>query len=140
MDATALARAYLDTSYCVDHPAGNFSLRMGEPCAALDALLREHGVSAWAFVTACNPRSQRLPSAQNAARHARLQARVRASGLTSFAGRGKADNGVWVEESLLILGIAEAAAVSLGVAFGQNAVVAGEAGGTARLRWCVTPT
>lgn len=139
MSLTALACAYLNTAYCVDHRAGNFSLRIGEPCAALDALLREHGVSTWAFVTACNPRSQPLPPAENTARHVQLLARVRASGFIAFAGRGQADSGDWSEESLLILGIGNTAAVNLGLAFGQNAVVIGEAGGVARLRWCETP-
>jgi hypothetical protein len=139
MEPTALARAYLDTAYCVDHPAGQFSLRIGEPCAALEALLREHGVTAWAFVTACNPRSQPLPPAENAARHAQLLAHVRAAGWTAFAGRGMADSGGWTEESLLILGMNDVAAVNLGLAFGQNAVVVGETGAVPRLRWCGTP-
>jgi predicted amidohydrolase len=139
MDETALARAYRNTAYCVDHPTGNFSLRIGETCTALDTLLRAHGVTNGAFVTACNPRSQPLPPAENAARHAQLLARVKAHGWTAFAGRGVAEGGDWIEESLLILGIDEAAAVNLGLAFGQNAVVIGDAGGVARLRWCGTP-
>lgn len=136
MDESALARAYRDTAYCVDHPAGNFTLRIGEPCAALKALLREHGVTTWAFVTACNPRSQPLPPAENAARHAQLLVRVRAAGWSAFAGRGMADSGGWTEESLLILGIDETAAVALGRAFEQYAVLVGEADGVADLRWC----
>ena len=136
MGVADIERAYRNTTYCVDHSAGNFGIRIGEPCAPLDALLREHGVSTWAFVTACNPRSQPLSSDENSARHAQLLAHARALGLKVFAGRGKADRGDWVEESLLILGLDEAAAVVLGAAFEQHAVVVGRAGGIAELRWC----
>jgi hypothetical protein len=136
MRVSDLEAAYRNTTYCVDHPAGNFGIRIGEPCAPLDTLLREHGVSTWVYVTACNPRSRLLSSEENAARHAQLLARTRALGLKVFAGRGKADRGDWVEESLLILGLDKAAAVALGAAFRQNAVVVGNLGGVAELRWC----
>jgi len=128
--------AYRNTTYSVNHPAGNFDIHIDEPCAPLDALLRQHGVTAWAYVTACNPHSQPLSSGENSARHAQLLAHVRALELKVFAGRGKAVSGDWVEESLLILGLDETAAVALGAAFEQNAVVVGTLGGVALLRWC----
>jgi hypothetical protein len=128
---------YQSTTYAVDCPAGDFGIRLGEPCAPLDALLRLHGVSTWAYITACNPRSELLSSEENAARHAQVLAQVRALGLKVLSGRGKADGGDWVEESLLILGLDENAAVALGTAFRQNAVVVGRVGGVAELRWCV---
>jgi hypothetical protein len=138
VDEAALARAYRDTAYCVDHPAGHFTLRLGEACAPLQALLRKHGAREWAFVSASNPHSRPLSAAANAVRHAQLLARVRAAGWQTFAGRGVADRGDWMEESLLILGIEETAALALGAAFEQYAVVTGHADGVARLRWCVT--
>jgi hypothetical protein len=136
MGMADLDRAYHNTTYCVDHPAGDFGIRIDVPCAPLDVLLREYGVSAWVFVTACNPHSQPLSSEENAARHAQLLAHVRALGLKVFTGRGKAASGDWIEESLLILGLEEDAAVVLGAAFGQNAVVVGRLGGVAKLKWC----
>ena len=129
--------AYQSTTYVVDHPAGDFAIRLGDSCAPLDALLRLHGVSTWAYITACNPRSQLLSSEENAARHAQLLAHACALGLKVLSGRGKADRGDWVEESLLILGLDENAAVTLGVAFEQNAVVVGTIGGRAQLKWCL---
>lgn len=110
---------------------------MGEPCARLDALLAAHGEHCWAYVTACNPRSQSLPDADNAARHADLLAQVQAAGHVFYPGRGMPDSGDWKpEESLLILGLDQDAALRLGARFGQNAVVVGSAGGRAELRWC----
>jgi hypothetical protein len=54
-----------------------------------------------------------------------------------FAARGEADDGDWCEPSVLVVGMAEAGAVALGRAFGQNAVVVGRAGAAAELRCCV---
>ena len=136
MGIADLDRAYRNTTYCVDHPAGSFGIRIDKPCARLDALLREQGAATWAFVTACNPRSQPLSDDENAARHVQLLARVHDLGLKAYAGRGRADCGDWVEESLLILGLDEAAAMALGAAFEQYAVVVGCLGGVVRLRWC----
>ena len=131
-----LKAAYRNTTYCVDYPAGNFGIRIDELCAPLDTLLREQGVSTWVYVTACNPHSRLLSSEENAARHAQLLAHAGALGLKVFAGRGKADRGDWVEESLLILGLDKTAAVALGAAFGQSAVVVENLGGAAELSWC----
>jgi len=136
MGMADLDLAYRNTIYGVDHPAGDFDIRIDAPCALLDALLREHGITAWAFVTACNPRSQFLSSEENAARYAQLLVHVRALGLNVCTGRGKAAGGDWVEESLLILRLEEDAAVALGAAFEQNAVVVGKLDEVAKLRWC----
>jgi len=135
-----LEAAYRNTCYIVDHPDGVFGIRIGLACVRLDALLTKAGVATWAYVSACNPRSQPVAATDNAARHARLLTRVRALGLTACSGRGRADDGDWVEESLLILGLDEPAAVALGAAFGQNAVVVGRLGESARLVWCAPST
>jgi len=136
MGMAEIERAYRNTTYCVDHPDGDFGIRIDESCAPLDVLLREYGVTTWAYVTACNPCSQRFSTEENIARHAQLLAHVRALELKVFPGRGKADGSDWVEESLLILGVDEGTAMALGAAFKQNAVVVGKLGGVAKLRWC----
>jgi len=133
---TGIENAYRNTTYLVDHPDGAFGIRLGEPCPRLEALLAAYGSTCWAYVTAWNPRSQSVPAAVNAARHAELLAHAMRSGYPVFPGRGVPDSGDWVpEESLLILGMTEAAALALGAQFGQQAVVVGKAGGCAELRW-----
>ncbi len=137
MSLTKIERAYRNTTYLVDHPEGTFGILLGEPCLRLDALLAAHGVSCWAYVTAWNPRSEPMPAELNAARHADLLACVSQSGYSVLPGHGQPDCGDWVaEESLLILGMAEAAALALGAQFGQRAIVVGRMGGDAELRWC----
>ncbi len=136
MSRAEIERAYRNTIYLVDDPQGAFGLRLGEPSPRLDALLAAHGVTCWAYVTAWNPRSRPLPAAVNAVRHADLYARVAQSGYAVLPGRGQPDSGDWAaEESLLILGMDEAAALALGAQFGQQAIVIGTADGTAELRW-----
>ncbi len=69
-----------------------------------------------------------------------LLAEVRQRGLTVHPGLGSGDAGDWPpEESLLVLGLDEAAAVALGHRFGQRAIVVGTRGTAARLVWIDPP-
>lgn len=137
MDRKSLEAAYRSTSFWADRSGGGFAIRVGERCVQLDALLGEYEVSTWAYVTACNPRSQRVPDEVNAKRHANLSDYVQVLEYPAFSGRGKPDAGDWVpEESLLILGIGEEAGLRLGSMLDQNAVVTGKAGEPAKLKWC----
>lgn len=132
-----LGRAYRDTTYVVDYPDGAFGIRIGEPCARLDALLAAHGATRWALVMAWNPQSEKLSNKNNRLRNSALRDAVAQAGYTFMPGRGVPDRDDWApEESLLILGIDEAAALALGRRYGQRAIVAGIAGECAVLRWC----
>jgi hypothetical protein len=133
-----LAAAYLATTYVVDTPAGPLPLRIGQRHPDLDRLLAEHGVTSWAFITACNPGSTRLSDADNQARQRQLDEAVRRLGKVSLPGRGVGDDGSWPpEESVLVLGLDEAEAGAVGRLFGQTAIVCGTAGTPARLAWLV---
>ncbi len=135
-DVNQLDAAYRATAYQVDGPAGRFTLRIGRVSAEADTLLTQHGVSCWAFVTACNPGSVLLPPETNAMRHAHLVAEVAQRGWPSYPGLGVGDDASWHPEvSLFILGVSEADARALGRSFGQNAVVCGDHGDLARLCW-----
>lgn len=132
--------AYRNTSYRVDHPDGGFGIRVGEQSDRLDALLATHGMNNWAYVTASNPRSEKLTNGINRLRNAALMAQVTQQGFVIYPGRGESDADDWVaEESVLILGMDAAAALQLGVQFGQHAVLVGHAGGRAELKWCGGP-
>ena len=86
--AAGLTAAYLSTTYRVDAPCGPIALRVGQRSRALDGILRRRGRRTWAFITACNPRSQRLPGWRNLARQRRLQALVEQLGYSTLAGSG----------------------------------------------------
>ena len=124
-----LEAAYCATDYRVDDaPGGPFVIRIGDVCAEVE--------DDWAFVTACNPRSERLSDAENARRMSELEATVREGGWQYFHGHGVGLDAKWpAEPSLLLVGIQWGDAVALGKQFGQNAVVVGSAGRPARLVW-----
>jgi hypothetical protein len=114
-------------------PRAPLVLRIGERNRALDRLLRRHGRRHWAFITAWNPRSRRLPEWRNAQRQRRL-ARLFPLALM---GAGIGEDPAWpAEESLCVLGLPAGRAQRIARLFGQNAVVAGTRGGAARLIWC----
>jgi hypothetical protein len=103
---------------------GELELRVGAVSERLDELLVAQRVSGGAFLTAWNPRSERLDGAANAMRQERLLAYVRQTGFAWLAGEGRDPAAEWpAEESLLILGIDGDAAAALALRYGQNAFV-----------------
>lgn len=137
MPDAELERAFLNTRYIVDAPGGAIAIRIGECCPSLDALLAEHGVTCWTFVTANNPKAEKLNNKINMLRNISLCAEVLDRGCALLTGRGQADAGDWPEEeSVLVFGMNAADAVALGARYGQHAVVTGNIGECAVLRWC----
>lgn len=132
-----LRLAYEATSYHVpDTPVGPLTIRCGAVTEHLDRLLDGAGSIAWAFVSAANPGSVRLAPSDNSRRHEALLHHVRRRALPFHRGVGIGDDGSWpAEPSLLVLGLDETAAITLGRTFGQRAVVVGERGRPARLAW-----
>jgi hypothetical protein len=129
-----LWRAYRDTIFEADLPGGPLRIRIGEHHPALDEVLPSGGGHCWCFVTAWNPASKPLGTAENNARNAELAAALKSESLTFYAGRGRDPQAKWpAEESFLVLDLAREAARTLGLRYGQNAVVWGEAGGPAEL-------
>lgn len=132
-----LMQAYLNTQFRVETPAGQFTIRIGATSPPLDALLEQHGVRTWAFITAWNPGSRALSDAENHARHAALQFRLEALGLTVLPGIGEGPDGSWPpEESVLVLDIDRTTARDIGSEFGQNAIVVGSSHEPAELLIC----
>ena len=133
-----LAAAYRAAAYIVE-PSGarpEFVIRCDERSAAVDRLLQQHGLCDWAFITACNPRSQILTAAENAGRMDRLRAAVRDLGHLCLPGSAADPMGHWpAEPSLLVLGIPEADAIRLAAEFDQHAILVGRLGEPARLVW-----
>ena len=132
-----LLRSYRNTTYRVTGVSPSIDIRIVTPCPMLDALLLQRAVSCWAFITAWNPMSRPLPLAENRERAARLAAEL-GEKFTSLAGAGIGDAGDWApEESLLVLGIAQADAIALALRYGQRAIVAGKHGDLPRLVECM---
>jgi hypothetical protein len=134
MDDHPLKPAYEATDYRV---GDRFTIRCGARSPPLDALLAESGHDTWAFITAWNPGSIALDTAENRRRMTDLTGRIALLGLPMLEGEGVGTGGDWPSEpSLLVLGIGASEAVELGRAFGQVAIVVGRLGAPARLCFC----
>ena len=132
-----LKQAYERTTYWVfPAPHQRFPLRCGDVSAALDLLLTLAQCQHWAFISACNPQSVQLTSAENAVRMAHLAAVVEQGGWACLPALGEGAAGDWPpEQSLLVLGIQAAEALALARQFDQAALLLGTLGEPVRLAW-----
>jgi hypothetical protein len=124
----ALRPAYLQTSYVVLVPSRRVAARIGEPSAALDAVMARHGAASGVFITAANPRSEKRTAEENAAANRELAAAIAAQGKQALPHEGVADEGEWLEKGFFVLGLEREPALELAERFGQYAVVFCEIG------------
>ncbi|MGE5385869.1 MAG: DUF3293 domain-containing protein [Betaproteobacteria bacterium] len=136
MKTEGLAAAYAATTYCVFLPQGPLELRLEQANAALVRWLKDEDITAWAILTAHNPRSERFSAAENAERQSSLECKLLEQGYEPYVGENRADNGQWgAEETCFIPKISLPQAIVLARQFGQNALVFGEADGVPHLSW-----
>jgi len=118
-----LISAYLKTEYHIEWvPPLRLSIGVEHPALAeLFAAFHAHSA---AYVTACNPHSQRVDDAENTERLARLETELKSRGLSLVAGRAIDPHGNWPDEpGLLVMGLSLESAKSLGRHYQQNALV-----------------
>lgn len=139
----ALSQAFQATGYVVHpHPlVGGVKrvLRAGAVHPGLDAALTAHGHTAWAFVTAWNPRARTRSPRTNEGLQRALRGLLEARGQPAVPAVGVAEDRSWFEESLFVPGLARDEAWRLGGLFDQEAVLWGRVGGVAELLWCQEP-
>ena len=120
---SSLIAAYLHTEYRVEG-GHSITLRMGIASASLGECLREFHAHSAAHITACNPHSQRLDTASNAERMARLETELNLRGLRFLRGRAVDPHGIWpAEDSLLVMGLSLESAKTLARHYEQNALI-----------------
>ena len=133
----SLEAAYLATHFVVEDLRWSGVILVGESTPELDDFLRAQGLSDWAYITAYNPRSERLSDDVNQGRYAELIQKLDADGIPWLSGFGRTPDGSWPSDpSVLVWGIDRATAVEIGRTFGQNAIVCGTLGGQAELVAC----
>ena len=116
-------QAYLETDYCV-HGEPGFTLRVGRASAELLAAHKRRRTDCSAFLTACNPFSQPLDAAANAARQAALAKELSGRSLAFLPGVGQHPSNGWPgEDSFLVFGLTLEAAKALGTRLEQNGIV-----------------
>jgi hypothetical protein len=139
MRVQELAAAYEKTFFESDTPIGHIVLKIGEPNASLRRLYDQLGVRSAAYVTAWNPGSCPRSAAENNRAHEQLLQVITTGGYSFFLGQGRDPTGHWPpEDSVLVLGMQEEVARSLGQRFGQVAIVTVDHTATPRLLWLTT--
>ena len=129
-----LLEAYRATAYRADVDGTSVELRIGEPADDLSDRTSGQSDIAWAFISAAKPGSEQLSQEVNLSRHQALEAELAGRGFDVFPGWGVPDGDDWKPEiSLLVLEIDREEALAIGRAFGQLAVVCGQAGGVVEL-------
>ena len=131
--AEHLLASYRNTDYQV-HGKHPFVLKIGQAIEALLRLYKQHRCDCAAFITACNPYSQKLAPSVNVHRHLDLMTDLASRSLIFIEGIGIGQDLDWPgEASCLIFGLAPEASRVLGHKFNQNAIVWCDAQATPQL-------
>jgi hypothetical protein len=131
-----LAAAYARARYDIQLHDRIVTRRVGVIDAAADAALRDAGCRAhWHIVTPCNPRSQRLPDADNAARLAAFVQELDAAGWLHVASVNRSDDPQWDEAGRCVFDAPDATIDALAVRYGQLALLRGTLGEAPQLVW-----
>ena len=118
-----LIKAYENTDFCVLEP-NRFTLRIGKQSSELADLYVEMGVHSAGFLTAWNPHSAEASAEDNANAQRSLFRLLSSEGYPTLKAFGVDPSGEWPgEESVFVPGLDLERAKSLGVEFGQNAIV-----------------
>ncbi|MCX8099135.1 MAG: DUF3293 domain-containing protein [Casimicrobiaceae bacterium] len=119
-----LLRAYLNAHYHINDRGIRLTLRIGEPSAALELLMRSQHTEAAAYLTACNPHSQPLAPEENQRRNRSLERDLQARARLILRGSSTDPRHLWPpEESFLALGLPLREARTLAARYEQNAFV-----------------
>ncbi|MGE4370566.1 MAG: DUF3293 domain-containing protein [Burkholderiaceae bacterium] len=122
LDAS-LIDAYSGTEYRVYGPVPAV-LTVNQASVQLQQLHDHYGVNCSAFITACNPYSQRIDDVGNLLRQASLKQEILEKGYPLLEAVGKDPQNKWPREpSFLVLGIPQPVAQELGRLFEQNAIL-----------------
>jgi hypothetical protein len=127
---------YRRTRYLVldDSGMGRASVSIDQTSAEIDAILADYGATSGVFITAWNPRSVPTDQDSNDEANDRLEADLDAAGSVILPHIGVGYDPDWEpEHGFFALDLAEAAAVELAAAYGQNAIVVIERREPARL-------
>jgi hypothetical protein len=116
-------QAYLETEYRV-HGEPGLTLRVGQANPDLLCAHKLHKADCSAFLTACNPLSEPLDAAANAARQAVLAKELSRRRLIFLPGIGQHPSNEWPgEDSFLVFGLTLEDAKFLAAQFEQNGFI-----------------
>ena len=127
---------YRGTLYRVRAGDAGLELHVDVVSHPLALLMRRHGVSTAAYLTACNPYSVRVSEEVNRTANEAMRAALLEADAFVFDGEAVDPSGRWPgEASFLALGLAFATAREIGVRFRQNAMLFADDDAAPRLVW-----
>ncbi|MGH7739488.1 MAG: DUF3293 domain-containing protein [bacterium] len=127
-------KAYQRTLCQVNARPKGWILQVGKPSKPLLEIYEEEGFSAAAFITAYNPRGQKISAVQNRKAQKALLEDIREKKYAFIPALGKDPKGEWDgEPSFLVFGISLKAAKDLGRKYRQNAILFAGRNGRPRL-------
>lgn len=121
--------------YTVDLPTGeNIKFFIGKPNPELDALLRQHHATTFAYLTAYNPRSTSLSVEENERRQTELESQIKALGMDYLTGQSYPESGEWEPEvCIFAFNMSRSIARDLCNEYEQDAAVVGDWGSAPKL-------
>lgn len=125
VDAMGLAAAYTAARYGVQMDSEVVELRPGHRAVELE---ERWPASSYAFITAWNPASYPRHEEANLAADALLTTRLDALGVERQPAWAEGPDGQWQESGWLLRQIDNSSVNQLGIAFGQAAILAWDAG------------
>ncbi|MEO0769469.1 MAG: DUF3293 domain-containing protein [Cyanobacteria bacterium J06649_4] len=132
----ALETAYQQALYEVYADAQTITIQVNVHSKALTQLLQQCQETDWTLVTAYNPYSQQLSSAENQENSLLLETAIQRLNLPYLPAVGRDSAGVWPPEvSWFAMGIDRQAAIALGKQFSQNAILYGTSATLPQLVW-----
>ena len=127
-----------DNYRSTDYLCQNFRINPGVQLPEFQVFLQQNEWQSYVFVTAWNPFSERqLTLVENHKAHEGLLKILLNDHLTFLPARAIDPTGVWpVEEGFFLFNLTLGKAISLGLQFGQNAILYGQAQGVPEILWC----
>ena len=118
-----IIEAYRSTNFTVLEPR-RLTLRVDHHSAELAEIFKEMGVSSAGYLTAWNPYSAETSAVDNAVAQLSLIRHLSLEGYPTLKALGVDPSGEWPgEESVFVPGLSLERSKSLGIEFGQNAIV-----------------
>lgn len=119
----SLVNAYRTAEFRVFVGDQEWVLHHGERHPQLETWMKQRGLTGLAIITACNPGSVPLEEAENRRRNKELEQEIKALGLLFGPALNQSADGKWPEPGFWIANISQGQAITMGLLFGQAAVV-----------------
>lgn len=133
------AEAYRRTTFEAETPVGRIEVRVGDRDKRVERLLEFCSADDWAFLTAWNPEGTFTNETENRRRQEAMESELEDREGRVFPGEAVPDPAEWApEQAVLVVGLSQTDVLEVAGEYGQDAIVWGTRGESARLIDCET--